>query len=145
MKVATESLSMKRTTHENLSRSGEVAPGSERSFGVVFALVFAVVGLFPIFVSGEVLSGPLGISVAFLIVALAKPAILKPLNLLWFRFGLLLHKIVNPIVLAFLFYLVVTPGAVVLRLMGKDPLKRRFDRDVESYWIERTPARRRKR
>ena len=80
MKVATESLSMKRTTHENLSRSGEVAPGSERSFGVVFALVFAVVGLFPIFVSGEVLSGPLGISVAFLIVALAKPAILKPLN-----------------------------------------------------------------
>ena len=82
---------------------------------------------------------PLGLGAAFLLVALAQPALLEPLNRLWTQFGLLLHRITNPLIMRLMFYLAVTPTALVIRLAGKDPLRLRFDRSATSYWIDREP------
>ncbi len=67
------------------------------------------------------------------------PKLLAPLNHLWFKFGLLLHKIVNPVVLAIMFFLVITPIGLLMRALGKDPLRLRLDKAATSYWIDRTP------
>ena len=79
------------------------------------------------------------VSGLFLVVAVAAPRLLAPLNRLWYRFGLLLHRIVNPVVMGLLFYATVTPIALVMRLVGKDPLHRAFDPQARTYWIERSP------
>lgn len=125
--------------HEDYGRAEEVKLGSERAFGVVFALVFAVVGLWPLMEGGAVGAWALGIGAVFILVALARPGLLRPLNRLWFRFGLLLNKVVNPLVMGLLFYFTVTPIGLLMRALGKDPLRLRFDRGAPSYWIERQP------
>ena len=79
------------------------------------------------------------IAAAFLFAGLALPRILRPLNSVWLRFGLLLHRITSPIILAMLFYLTVLPTGLVMRALGKDLLRLRFDRNARSYWIERSP------
>jgi predicted membrane metal-binding protein len=126
-------------THEDFAREEEVKASSERTFGFVFAAVFAIIGLWPLVHGNSVRLWSLGIGAAFLIVALAAPKILAPLNRLWMKFGLLLHAIVNPVVMAFLFFSTVTPIALFMRLRGKDPLRLKLDPAARSYWIERTP------
>ena len=116
-----------------------VKMGSDRSFGLVFAAVFLLVGGAPLWHGGGVRWWGLGLAAAFLGVALARPGLLAPLNRVWFRFGLLLHRVVSPLVLGLLFFLVLTPFAVLLRLFGKDPMSRRFDPKASSYWIPRQP------
>ena len=76
----------------------------------------------------------------FLVVALAAPAVLAPLNRIWTKFGLLISRVTNPIVTALLFFVVFTPFAMVLRMLGKDLLRQKLDPTAKSYWIERTPA-----
>lgn len=128
-------------THETLSRDEKLSAGSDRSFGFVFAAVFTVIGLFPLLGdTPHVSDWPLVIAGVFLLLALVYPKILAPLNQLWFKFGLLLHKIVNPIIMGLIFFTTITPMAIGLRLLGKDPLKRKFDTDAKSYWIIRDPA-----
>ena len=75
----------------------------------------------------------------FLAAALLAPRVLAPLNQLWLRFGLLLHKVVSPVVLSLVFFSTVTPIGLLLRRLGKDPLRLRFDPDAPTYWIERRP------
>ena len=75
----------------------------------------------------------------FLLLAALVPGVLAPANRLWTKFGLLLHHIVSPIALGILFFLVVTPTGLLMRLFGKDPLRLRFDPDADSYWIKRDP------
>ncbi len=75
----------------------------------------------------------------FALVALAAPSLLAPLNRLWLKFGLQLHKVTTPLVLGLMFYLIVRPTALVVRLMGKDLLRLKGDREAPSYWIERQP------
>ncbi len=125
--------------HEDYTRAQEVKAGSNRAFGMVFAVVFALIGAFPLLAGGPALVWALAVSGTFGALALAAPGLLKPLNQLWFRFGMLLHKVVNPIIMGLLFFLTVVPTALVMRLMGKDPLRRRFDHGAETYWIERDP------
>jgi len=72
-------------------------------------------------------------------VAMLAPTLLAPLNRLWTRFGLLLHRIVSPVVLGIMFFLVVTPMGLLMRAFGKDPLRLRFEKDLPSYWINRNP------
>ncbi len=132
-------MTQKPSIHEDYERTDEVKAGSERSLGVVFAGVFTIVGLMPLYGGGAVRPWGIGLGVAFLFLALAFPAALRPLNIVWFRFGMLLHKVVNPLVMGLLFFLTITPFAVIMRLLGKDPLKRRFDHDADSYWIKRQP------
>jgi len=125
--------------HESYERREEVRGSSDRSFGIVFAVVFALIGLLPLVSGGAVRMWSLAVGAAFLLVALAFPAILAPLNRLWLRFGLLLHKIVSPLVLGIMFFLVITPMGVLMRAFGKDLLRLKLDRQLASYWIERTP------
>ena len=128
-----------RQTHERLSRDEAPAGGSDRGFGVVFAIVFAAVGLFPL-LGGEPPRGwSIAVAGALLAVALVKAHWLAPLNRVWTRFGLLLQRVVNPLVMAVIYFAVVTPTGLVMRALGKDPLRLRRDPAAESYWIHRDP------
>lgn len=119
--------------------SGPVQMGSERSFGIVFAVVFAIIGLWPLKAGADMRLWALGLAALFLIVALAAPKLLKPLNLLWFKFGLLLHKIMTPLIMGLLFFLTVTPVGMLMRATGKDPMRLKRDPAATSYWITRDP------
>ena len=125
--------------HESYERREEIKGSSNRSFGIVFAFVFAVIGLLPLVFGGSVRVWALTVGGLFLLVALAVPAILAPLNRAWLRFGLLLHRIVSPLVLGIMFFLVVTPTGLLMRALGKDLLRLRFDKQSSSYWIDRAP------
>ena len=126
--------------HENLASYDHRDPPSIRAFGITFAVIFAIIGLFPVIVqSGGVRWWCMIISAGFVAVSYLVPDLLKPLNRLWFRLGMVLHRVVNPIVLAFLFVVVITPVALVLRLIGKRLIDRGFDASAESYWIRRDP------
>jgi len=129
----------KGVTHEDFSRTAEVKLGSDRSFGLVFAALFAVVALAPLRHGHDVRLWALGLAAVFAAAALAAPSVLRPLNLLWFRFGMLLHHVVTPVVMGLLFFAVVTPVGVAMRLTGKDPLRLRRDGSAASYWILRQP------
>ncbi len=124
--------------HEDYAR--RIEAGSDKSFGVVFAVVFAIIGVFPMWGGGSPAYWAFGLSAVFLLLALARPGTLKPLNRIWHLVGLGLSKVVNPLVLGFLFFVTITPMALVMRMMGKDLLRLKFDSAAESYWIERTPA-----
>ena len=127
------------STHEDFDREEHIKGSSNRSFGLVFAVVFFLIGLFPLLGSGSIRLWSLGLGAAFLIVSLLRPQVLQPLNKLWTRFGLLLNKIVSPVMLAALFFLVVTPTGLLMRLFSGNPLKPGFDRKAESYWVKRDP------
>lgn len=125
--------------HETLKSNRKVELGSNRNFGLVFAGVFAVLAVWPLIRHGEAIRWwALAPAAVFLGLALYADHLLAPLNKLWFRFGLLLHSVVSPLVMGALFYGAVTPVALVLRAMGKDILRLKQD-DAKSYWIERTP------
>ena len=125
--------------HETLVSRQEVRRASDRSFGFVFAVAFLAVALFPLAHGREVRWWAVVLSLAFFAVGLMRPALLAPLNRLWFRFGLLLGRVTNPLVMGLVFFLVITPMAVIMRMRRKDPLRLRLDREAHSYWIERVP------
>jgi len=126
-------------THERLPPGEPVAGSSNRDFGIVFVVVFTLVGLFPLIRGGTPRWWALAVAGIVLTVTLVKADLLAPCNRIWFRFGLLLHGIVNPIILAVIYYAVVTPTGLVMRAMGKDPLRLRRLPNAESYWIHRDP------
>src|SRR5262245_29742449 len=128
----------KQAAHESFDRD-DVKVGSERSFGFVFAVVFAVVALWPLIGGREIRYWALAIALAFLAVALIRPAVLRPLNLLWFRFGLLLHHVVNPLVMGLIFLFGVVPTALVMRARGRDTLRLDAAKAAGTTWVERVP------
>ena len=130
---------MATTTHEDYSRAHAVKGSSDKSFGLVFAAFFALIGLWPLIHGASPRWWVVAIGAAFLVVAFIRPSLLAAPNRWWMKFGLLLAKVVNPIVMGLVFYLTVTPTAAIMRMMGKDPLRLRYDRSAKSYWIERTP------
>ncbi len=127
------------TAHESATHEHEIKTASDRSFGFVFAAIFLGIGLLPLFKSGGVLVWSLVLSGLFATAAAVSPPVLGPLNRMWTAFGLWLNKIVSPIVMGFLFFLVVTPMGVCMRLFGKDLLRLKFDPKAKSYWIPREP------
>lgn len=126
-------------THERLADDGAVKASSDRSFGIVFAVVFAIIGLWPFLFGGTLRWWSLAVGAAFLAVALIRPGALAPLNRLWTKFGLLLNRLVSPLVMGLLFFVVITPFALVMRLAGKDLLRLKRDPDAKSYWVLREP------
>src|SRR6056300_698456 len=110
-------------------------PGSIKSFGIVFFVVFLLIAIFPLANSGDIKIWSLIISLIFLILGLLKSKILTPLNKIWFKFGILLGKIVSPLIMGAIFFLVVTPIGIILRLMGKDVLNLKYNKN-KSYWIK---------
>jgi hypothetical protein len=125
--------------HEDLRREHQVPIGSDRSFGIVFAVVFLIVALWPLWSWNAPRWWALVVAALFAGVAFTVPALLRPLNYLWFRFGLVLHRIMSQVILALLFFVTVTPIAFIYRLLGRDPLRLKFERDSASYWIVREP------
>lgn len=128
------------STHERIDRHEEVVGSSDRAFGLVFAGVFTVLTLLKLW-RGWTEWGYVWLALAagFAAVAMAAPSLLAPLNRLWLKFGLLLHKVVNPIIMGLLFYAVVTPIGLLMRSTGKDILRLKREAGAKSYWIERTP------
>lgn len=113
---------------------------SDRSFGLVFTVFFLVVTSLPLFYGNGLRLWALGLAGAFLMLALTAPKLLSPFNRLWTRFGMLLHRVVSPLALGILFYGVVMPTGLLMRLFGKDLLRLRLDKSANSYWIQRRPS-----
>jgi len=125
--------------HERFDREDPVVGSSDRSFGVVFAVVFAALAAWSWWRESGSWVWLLGLSAGFALVALLRPAVLAPLNRLWLRFGLLLFRVTNPLILGLLFFGIVMPMGLAMRLAGKDPMRRRFEPAASTYWIARTP------
>jgi hypothetical protein len=132
-------LKMEQSTHEVVYRDEKVVVGSDRSFGVVMAVALGAITLLNTWHSGRLWPWTGGLAALFLVAGLLRPSTLNPLNLIWLRFGLLLHKVVNPIVMALLFYGTVLPTGLVMRMMGRDLLRLKRQPDADSYWIVRQP------
>jgi hypothetical protein len=127
-------------THEDFGREAHGSGPSDRNFGLVFTAAFLFFGLWPLRHRMPIRPWCLALSGAILLVTLVRPSLLHPANLVWTKLGLLLGKVVNPIVTGLLFYLVFTPGAMILKMLGKDPLRLAGDPKAKTYWILRTAA-----
>jgi len=114
----------------------KVKIGSNRSFGIVFFIFFLIVGTYPIFFQGELRIWSLIVSIIFLLLGIINSRLLTPLNLLWFKFGMLLGRIVSPIVMGLVFFLVVTPTGIIMRILNKDLLRLK-KKNIKTYWIEK--------
>ena len=125
--------------HEDFSRTEHVKAGSDRSFGLVFAGFFALMSALSWWRGHWAWHWALPVAAVFLVISYTYPKVLAPLNLLWMKFGLLLHKIVTPVILGLLFFVTITPIGLLARACGKDFLRLRLDRGAKSYWIERAP------
>ena len=114
----------------------ELKPGSNKSFGIVFFIVFVLITIYPLTYGEEIRIWSLIISIIFLILGILNSKILTPLNKIWFKFGLYLGKIVSPLIMGIIFFLVVTPIGLIMRLLKKDVLGLKYSYN-KSYWIEK--------
>ena len=114
----------------------EIKISSNRSFGIVFFIVFLIIALYPLTYSEEIRIWSTIISLIFLVLGLFNSKILTPLNKLWFKFGIFLGKIISPIIMGIIFFLVVTPIGLLMRLLGKDLINLKYNNN-KSYWIEK--------
>jgi hypothetical protein len=115
----------------------DIKIGSNRSFGIVFFVVFLIIATYPLINGDELRLWSLIISIVFLFLGLVNSKILNPLNKLWFKFGIFLAKIISPLVMGIIFFLVVTPIGLLMRLLNKDLLNLKF-KNNNTYWIEKT-------
>ena len=126
--------------HEHRSHHAAlVQSSSNRSFGFVFTVFFAVVGLLPLLRGNAAYIWSIALSLIFFLLALVAPFVLAPANRAWTKFGAILHQVVSPLALGILFLCVFTPIGLLMRLFGKDPLRLQFEPSAKTYWIERTP------
>jgi predicted membrane metal-binding protein len=110
---------------------------SNRSFGILFFLVFLIIGIYPLLKDGDLRIWSLIISTIFLILGLLNSSILYPLNKIWMKFGYLLGAIIAPIVMALIFFGVVTPTGIFMKIIGKDLLNLKKKKDKKTYWIKK--------
>ena len=115
----------------------DIKISSNRSFGIVFFIVFILIAFYPLINQGEIRIWSVLISLLFLILGIINSKILTPLNKIWFKFGIFLGKIISPVVMGIIFFLVVTPIAFLMRMLKKDLLNLKFNKN-SSYWIEKT-------
>ncbi len=118
-------------------KNTEIKIGSNKSFGIVFFIVFLLIAIYPLINNGELRIWSLVVAIIFFILGLINSKVLTPLNKLWFKFGLFLGKIVSPLIMGIIFFFVVTPTAFIMRIIGKDLLNLRFN-NKKTYWIEKT-------
>ena len=131
---------MNQSTHESFTRDEAAQPGSNRTFGLVMAGALALVSLLNSWHLGRVWPWTSAIAALFLVAALLRPSTLHPLNRLWVKLGLVLHRIVNPVVMGLLFYGTIFPTGLVMRMRSRDLLRLKRDSATESYWITRVPG-----
>lgn len=132
---------MSKNFHESYEDEHPDMP-AERSTGFVFAAVSAIIGLIVFYVSDytnyTALMIAFPIALIFATLAQFTPHILKPLNILWFKFSMLLFKIMNPVIMFLMFVVVIVPAGLIMQLK-RDPLRRKRDKDSDTYWIEKNP------
>jgi hypothetical protein len=121
---------------ENISHH-KIKAGSERNFGFVFAAVFLIIGLYPLWFGKNIHLWSCIIAFIFFFFAIFLPKVLIIPNKLWFKFGILLGAIVSPIIMGIIFFLTVTPTGIIMRLLGKDILYQKIIKSVKSYWVKR--------
>ena len=114
----------------------KITVSSNKSFGIVFFIFFLAVALYPLVYQEEYRLWALIASLIFLILGLINSSVLTPLNLVWFKFGMLIGRVVSPIIMALVFFVVVTPTGLIIKFLKKDLLKLK-KKDTKSYWIER--------
>ncbi len=131
---------MKTGTHEVPQEDKAPQGSSDRAFGLVLGIFFVILGVWPIFRGGPLRLSALAAGGIILSLAAFLPVLLHPFNRLWIRLGRLLAMVTNPIIMGILFYVLFTPFAFFLRLAGKDPLRLKFDRNADTYWMNRRPA-----
>ncbi len=125
--------------HEPVAEGEHIGPGSERSFAAVMAGALIILSVLNWWHNGRAWPSLLSIAALFVVAGLWRPAALKPLNRLWFKFGLLLHAIVSPITMGLIFYGAVVPTAMMMRLFGKSTLQLKFEPERHTYWVARQP------
>ena len=118
-------------------KNQKIKIGSNRNFGIVFFIVFLIIAFWPLLNSNEINYWSLAISITFLILGLANSKILTPLNKIWFKFGILLGNVIAPIVMGIIFFLIVTPTSIIMKILGKDLLNLKKNNN-NSYWIKKT-------
>jgi len=121
----------------NSKFNNSIKISSNRSFGIVFFVVFLFIALYPITYSEDIRIWSLIISFIFIILGLLNSKILTPLNKLWFKFGVILGKIISPIIMGIIFFLVVTPIGLIMKVLGKDLLRLKYNKKDNTYWIEK--------
>ena len=115
----------------------EIKIGSNRSFGIVFFVVFLLISIYPLINEENIRYWSLIISLVFLLLGLLNSKLLTPLNKIWFKFGIFLGRIISPLIMGIIFFFVVTPTGLLMRIFKKDLLNLKFNND-KSYWIEKT-------
>jgi saxitoxin biosynthesis operon SxtJ-like protein len=129
------------TLHEDLRREDQTTGPSDRKFGLTLGIVFALLAVLKLVERsnwGMIWSV---LAVALIGCALLRPSLLAVPNMIWLKFGLLLHRIVNPIIMALLFFGTILPIGLLMRVLGKDPLRLRLDKAADSYWLPRSDER----
>lgn len=124
---------------ENTERSETIEGSSDRVFGLVFAGAFSVLALWPMVHGGAIRLWAILLAAVFLVLALAVPRALSRLNRLWMRLGLLMGRVVSPVAIGIVYYLTVVPTGLIMRALGKNPMRLGFDKELPSYWIKREP------
>lgn len=119
--------------------SEKLVPGSERGFGCTFAIVLSLISLIPVLHGAHPVYWLTGLALLFWLAAAFWPRALRELNWVWFQFGLLLHKIVQPVILSLLYVLGIVPIGLIMRGFGKNMLTLRKPKDATSYWVQRRP------
>lgn len=127
-------------THENMSSFRKVALGSDRKFGLTFGAILALLGVWPLFHHHSPRWGFLTTAIIMAAFAVAAPDRLTPLNRAWFKLGLLLNRIVNPIIMGLMFFAAVTPFGWIMRKTGRDLLSLKMKPEARTYWIKRAHA-----
>ena len=117
----------------------KIIVGSNKSFGIVFCIFFLIVSLYPLINGESIRLWSIILSGIFLILGLLNSRVLTPLNILWFKFGILLGRFISPIVMGLVFFLVVTPTGIIMRLFKKDLLKLKKN-NSNTYWINRSES-----
>tara|TARA_B100000965_G_scaffold124007_1_gene102614 strand:- start:18408 stop:18803 length:396 start_codon:yes stop_codon:yes gene_type:complete len=115
----------------------KITIGSEKSFGIVFSIIFMIIALYPLFVNSSINLIFLTFSIIFIILSFIFPSIFKYPNLIWFKFGRLLGFIISPIILSIVYLSVMMPIGIIFKIIKKDPLEKLFDSNQKTYWKEK--------
>ena len=115
----------------------DIKISSNKSFGIVFFIFFLILSIYPLFKDGNFRIWTLILSIVFLILGLLNSSILSPLNKIWFKFGILLGNFISPIVMGVIFFTVVTPTSIIMKILNKDLLNLKKN-DNETYWVKKS-------
>lgn len=123
--------------HEKITTNIKPKVSSDSSFCFVFAFIFFLIGIFPLLFNNEIRVWALILSIIMIASGKYYPRLFYYPNLIWFKFGLLLHKIMNPLILFMIFLFILTPTSILLKLFSYDPMKKKYRKKIDSYWVKK--------